>query len=88
LRGATEVNAIDLSNTKPSPEGEGWVTTARMQEVEQRKEQLPKGRESKIRKKNLFNPLIPTFSLREKGLARLSQQHWRLKSPHIGNFFV
>jgi len=47
-------NSVDLSSTKPSPEGEGWV------------------RESKIRKKTYLIPLIPTFSLREKGLARLS----------------
>jgi len=41
----------DLSNTQPSPEGEGWVTTARMQEVEQRKEQLPRGKQNKEEKK-------------------------------------
>jgi type I restriction-modification system DNA methylase subunit len=32
---------------KPSPEGEGWVTTARMQEVGQRREQLPRGNQNK-----------------------------------------
>ncbi|MFZ2406430.1 MAG: PepSY-associated TM helix domain-containing protein [Methylobacter sp.] len=36
-------NAVDASSVKPSPEGEGWVTTARMQEVGQRREQLPRG---------------------------------------------
>jgi hypothetical protein len=40
------LNAVDLSGTKPSPEGEGWVTTARMQEVEQRREQLPRGNQN------------------------------------------
>ncbi len=38
-------NSVD--STKPSPEGEGWVTTARMQEVEQRMEQLPRGKQNK-----------------------------------------
>lgn len=36
-------NIVDLSRTKSSPAGEGWVTTARMQEAEQRMEQLPRG---------------------------------------------
>ncbi|TAN69948.1 MAG: amino acid adenylation domain-containing protein [Methylobacter sp.] len=39
-------NNVGVSGTKPSPEGEGWVTTAWMQEVEQRREQLPRGNES------------------------------------------
>jgi hypothetical protein len=41
------LNTVDLSSTKPSPEGEGWVTTARMQEAEQRREQLPRGNQNK-----------------------------------------
>jgi cobaltochelatase CobN len=57
-------SAIDLaisetfgSTTKPSPEGEGWVTTAWMQEVEQRKEQLPSGNSNK--EKTDSNPPHP-----------------------------
>jgi Cu(I)/Ag(I) efflux system membrane protein CusA/SilA len=44
---------------KPSPEGEGWVTTARMQEVEQRREQLP--REKLNKEESLFNPPHPSL---------------------------
>jgi Phosphotransferase enzyme family len=40
-------NTIVLSRKKPSPEGEGRVTTARMQEVGQRLEQLPRGNQDK-----------------------------------------
>jgi nitrogenase molybdenum-cofactor synthesis protein NifE len=36
-------------NLKPSPAVEGWVTTAGMQEVEQRKEQSPVGNQNKER---------------------------------------
>jgi outer membrane protein TolC len=32
-----------VATKKPSPEGEGWVTTAWTQEVEQRRERLPRG---------------------------------------------
>jgi ferric-dicitrate binding protein FerR (iron transport regulator) len=39
---AGTVNTVDLSSAKPSPAGEGWVTTAWMQEVEQRRKQLPR----------------------------------------------
>ncbi len=46
------------------------VTTARMQEVEQRRERLP--RRIKISKKALFDPLILTFSLRATGLSILA----------------
>ncbi|MCK9395494.1 MAG: Sua5/YciO/YrdC/YwlC family protein, partial [Methylobacter sp.] len=42
-----KLNTADSNNIKPSPEGEGWVTTARMQEVEQRMEQLPRGNQNK-----------------------------------------
>jgi len=38
---------VETGAKKPSPEGEGWVTTARMQEVEQRMEQLPRGNQNK-----------------------------------------
>ncbi len=50
-------NTVDLSSTKPSPEGEGWVTTAWMQEVEQRMEQLPRGNQNK--EESLFSPPHP-----------------------------
>jgi hypothetical protein len=50
---------IDLSSTKPSPEGEGWVTTARMQEVEQRRERLPRGNSNK--EGSLFNSPHPNL---------------------------
>jgi hypothetical protein len=53
------LNAVDLSSTKPSPEGEGWVTTAWTQEVEQRMEQLPRGKQNK--EENLFNPPHPNL---------------------------
>jgi Cu(I)/Ag(I) efflux system membrane protein CusA/SilA len=48
-----------MGNLKPSPEGEGWVTTARMQEVEQRREQLPRGNSNK--EKSLFNSPHPSL---------------------------
>jgi hypothetical protein len=50
---------IDLSSTNPSPEGEGWVTTARMQEVEQRRERLPRGNSNK--EGSLFNSPHPNL---------------------------
>jgi hypothetical protein len=40
-----------------------------MQEVEQRREQLPRGNQNK--EESLFNPLIPTFSLWEKRVRTL-----------------
>jgi len=43
--------------SKPSPEGEGWVTTAWTQEVEQRMEQLPRGNQNK--EESLFSPPHP-----------------------------
>ena len=46
------------------------TVAARIQEVEQRRERLP--RRIKIRKKALFDPLILTFSRREKGLSSLN----------------
>ncbi|MGZ5585330.1 MAG: cobaltochelatase subunit CobN [Methylobacter sp.] len=59
-------SAIDLaisktfdSGIKPSPEGEGWVTTARMQEVEQRRELLPRGNQNK--EKADFYPPHPSL---------------------------
>ena len=42
-----EFSTVDVNSEKPSPEGEGWVTTARMQEVGQRREQLPRGNKNK-----------------------------------------
>jgi len=51
-------NSVDLSTAKPSPAGEGWVTTAWMQEVGQRLEQLPRGNQH--RKKSLFKSLHPS----------------------------
>ena len=48
----------NLSIKKPSPEGEGWVTT-RMQEVEQRREQLPRGNQNK--EKSLFESPHPNL---------------------------
>jgi amino acid adenylation domain-containing protein/non-ribosomal peptide synthase protein (TIGR01720 family) len=47
----------DAASAKPSPEGEGSVTTARMQEVEQRREQLPRGNQNK--KESLFKSPHP-----------------------------
>ena len=38
-----------LMHKKPSPAGEGWVTTVWMQEVEQRREQLPRGNQNRER---------------------------------------
>ncbi|MDD4907206.1 MAG: hypothetical protein PHD39_13775 [Methylobacter tundripaludum] len=52
-------NTVNLSNTKPSPAGEGWVTTARMQKVEQRREQLPRGNQNKG--KSLFKSPHPSL---------------------------
>ncbi|MFA5017880.1 MAG: cobaltochelatase subunit CobN, partial [Methylobacter sp.] len=59
-------SAIDLAisktfdgGIKPSPEGEDWVTTARMQEVEQRMEQLPRGNQNK--EKADFYPPHPSL---------------------------
>jgi len=59
----------DLSNIKPSPEGEGWVTTARMQEVEQRKEQLPRGNEN-----NDFIPPHPNLLPQGEGAYSTKNQ--------------
>ncbi|MFI3187595.1 MAG: hypothetical protein QX198_16605, partial [Methylococcaceae bacterium] len=53
------LNTVGISGTKPSPEGEGWVTTAWMQEVEQRREQLPRGNQNK--EKSLFYPPHPNL---------------------------
>jgi glutamyl/glutaminyl-tRNA synthetase len=50
-------NNVALSGAKPSPEGEGRVTTARMQEVEPRREQLPRGNQNK--EKSLFVSPLP-----------------------------
>jgi amino acid adenylation domain-containing protein/non-ribosomal peptide synthase protein (TIGR01720 family) len=64
------VNAVDLSSAKPSPEGEGsWVTTARMQEVEQRMEQLPRGNQNK--EESLFNPPHPNLLPQGEGVRTL-----------------
>jgi len=52
-------NTGDSSSKKPSPEGEGWVTTAWMQEVEQRREQLPRGNQNK--EESLFDPPHPNL---------------------------
>ena len=65
----SEVNAVDLSSVKPSPEGEGWVTTARMQEVEQRREQLPRGNQNK--EESLFNPPHPNLLPQGEGVRTL-----------------
>jgi len=49
IRPAAQPEATNSSSSiKPSPEGEGWVTTARMQEVEQRREQLPRGNQNTL----------------------------------------
>jgi hypothetical protein len=50
----SELNAVDLSDEEPSPKGEGWVTTAGMQEVEQRRERLPRGNKNK--EESSFDP--------------------------------
>ncbi len=52
-------NTVNLSSAKPSPAGEGWVTTAWMQEVEQRMEQLPRGNKNKG--KSLFESPHPSL---------------------------
>ncbi len=62
-------NAVDLSSVKPSPKGEGWVTTARMQEVEQRREQLPRGNQNK--EESLFNPPHPNLLPQGEGVRAL-----------------
>jgi exonuclease V gamma subunit len=62
--------AANLVSAKPSPEGEGWVTTARMQEVEQRREQLPRGNENK--QEDLFDPPHPSLLPQGEG-ARSSK---------------
>jgi exonuclease V gamma subunit len=57
----------DLVSAKPSPEGEGWVTTARMQEVEQRREQLPRGNQNK--ENSLFESPHPSLLPQGEGAA-------------------
>jgi|CXWL01.1.fsa_nt_gi hypothetical protein len=56
---------LSSGENKPSPKGEGWVTTARMQEVGQRREQLPRG--NKLEESHYFIPLIPSFSRWRRG---------------------
>jgi amino acid adenylation domain-containing protein len=63
------LNTVGVSGTKPSPEGEGWVTTARMQEVEQRREQLPRGKQNK--EKSLFYPPHPNLLPQGEGARTL-----------------
>ncbi len=70
LTATRRVTAIKLRKKLPLLLERGGVTTARMQEVEQRRERLP--RRIKIRKKVLFDPLILTFSRREKELSILN----------------
>ena len=69
-------NVVDVSSKKPSPEGEGWVTTAWMQEVEQRREQLPRGNQNK--EENLFRS--PHTSLLPEGEGADTPQSTPLNS--------
>ncbi|TAN68557.1 MAG: chromosome segregation protein SMC [Methylobacter sp.] len=50
---------VETTAKKPSPEGEGWVTTAWMQEVEQSREQLPRGNQNE--EKGLFKSPHPNL---------------------------
>jgi len=68
--------SVGLSAIKPSPEGEGWGTTAWMQEVEQRREQLPRGNQNK--EESLFRFPHPNLlpegegaELEQKSFSRL-----------------
>jgi hypothetical protein len=67
-------NSVDLSAAKPSPAGEGWVTTAWMQEVEQRKEQLPRG--NQYRKKSLFKSPHPSLLPEVEGVHVIKSRYW------------
>jgi len=62
---------VETSSAKPSPEGEGWVTTAWMQEVEQRRERLPRGNQNK--EESLFESPHPSLLPEGEGAVLLNK---------------